>query len=86
MEFNQVLQNHLGYTVLAEHQIKTVMARPVRLSPYSLPLAYRSLFQNTSDVKAECYWTILQHVDNANSPGDEESLKPMTMCKLFTTE
>ena len=40
-EFSQVQQNQPGRTELAEHKIETGSARPVRLSPYRLPQAYR---------------------------------------------
>lgn len=36
VNFNQVLQNQLDCTVLAEHQIETGMAHPVRSPPYRL--------------------------------------------------
>ena len=40
-EFADVMRDQPGRTTLAEHQIETGSARPVRLPPYRLPHAYR---------------------------------------------
>ena len=45
LQFDQVLKNQPGRTVLAEHRIETGTARPVRLPPYRLPHAYRNSVQ-----------------------------------------
>ncbi len=43
--FQDVLQSHLGRTSLAEHQITSGAAKPVRLPPYRLPHANRETVQ-----------------------------------------
>ena len=42
-EFGDVMSNNPGRTAVVEHQVTTTGTRPVRLSPYRLPHAYRDL-------------------------------------------
>ncbi|KAL5516790.1 hypothetical protein EMCRGX_G002203 [Ephydatia muelleri] len=42
-EFGDVISNNPGRTAVVEHQVTTTGTRPVRLSPYRLPHAYRDL-------------------------------------------
>ena len=42
-EFGDVMSNNPGRTTVVEHQVTTTGTRPVRLSPYRLPHAYRDL-------------------------------------------
>ncbi len=44
-EFAGVMSNHPGHTNLAEHNIHTGDARPIKLPPYRLPHAYRDTIQ-----------------------------------------
>ena len=42
-EFSDVMSNNPGQTTVVEHQVTTTSTRPIRLSPYRLPHAYREL-------------------------------------------
>ena len=45
-DFVNVMSNNPGRTTVVEHQVMTTGTRPVRLSPYRLPHAYRDLVHN----------------------------------------